>query len=461
MRLCALDIRDFRNIAAASIDPAEQATLVVGPNGQGKTNLLEAIYVLTTLRPLRASRFSELIRFGTGRARVEGLFEIAGARRRIAIEITAEGRTASVDGKKAQNLVDYFGGLSVVAFTPDDLAIIKGGPEGRRRFLDRAVFNRFPGHLDACRTYLRALRQRNHLLRDNADRALVEAFDQALVHAATAVIERRLALIAELQESLARCFESIAPGDGGCRLTYMPLGKTLGARLWRDSARPSRQLIAETLQSALSERLGRDLERGFTSLGPHADDLDIIIGQRAARTFGSQGQQRAVILAFKIAELENLRARVGSPPLLLLDDVSSELDPARNRFLMDYLRNARLQCVLTTTDARLVAPTASAQTRLFTVHQGFFSASRLEEIDASDSASRLEEADDLDSASRLEEAGAPEWSPPAGDSDASRHEADAAPKASPDSPPASPSPDAPEDADKAEEEPPRAAASAS
>ena len=116
---------------------------------------------------------------------------------------------------------------------------------------------------------------------------------------------------------------------------------------------------------------------------------------------------------------------------------------------MDYLRNARLQCVLTTTDARLVAPTASAQTRLFTVHQGFFSASR------------LEEADDLDSASRLEEAGAPEWSPPAGDSDASRHEADAAPSASPDSTPASPSPDAPEDADKAEEEPPRAAASAS
>lgn len=376
MRLCSLDILDFRNIAAARIAPARQTSLVVGPNGQGKTNLLEALYVLTTLRPLRANRFSELIRFGQARARVEGRFELSGAERLVALEITAEGRTAYVDGKKTQNLADYFGGLSVVAFTPDDLAVIKGPPEGRRRFLDRAVFNRFPGHLDASRTYLRALRQRNHLLRSHADRALIAAFDQALAQAGAVVIERRLAFVAELNTRLPACFDSIAPGDGGCTLRYAPLGKSFVTRERPpDLARwhlLGRHFIAEALLHALNDRLGRDLDRGFTSIGPHADDVEIRIGERAARTFGSQGQQRAVVLAFKIAELENLRERIGRPPLLLLDDVSSELDPARNRFLMDYLRAATLQCVLTTTDERLVATAAGRETAFFFVKEGCF-----------------------------------------------------------------------------------------
>lgn len=376
MRLCAIDIHDFRNIAAARLIPARQASLVVGPNGQGKTNLLEALYVLTTLRPLRAGRFSELIRFGQPRARIEGRFELSGAERCIALEITAEGRTAYVDGKKAQNLADYFGGLSVVAFTPDDLAVIKGAPEGRRRFLDRAVFNRFPGHLDASRTYLRALRQRNHLLRRHAERPLIAAFDQALAQAGSAVIERRLAFVAELSDRLSSCFESIAPGDGGCTLRYAPLSKfspLCESPSPKDGAAPPRQaLIAEALLSALSERLARDLERGFTSVGPHADDLEVRIGERAARAFASQGQQRAVVLAFKIAELENLRERIGQPPLLLLDDVSSELDPARNRFLMDSLRAAALQCILTTTDQRLVATAAGQETKFFFVESGHF-----------------------------------------------------------------------------------------
>ncbi|MDR0965998.1 MAG: DNA replication/repair protein RecF [Myxococcales bacterium] len=365
MRLCALELKDFRNIASARLVPASQATLVIGPNGQGKTNLLEALYVLTTLRPLRASRFSELVRFGQPRARIEGRFELAGAERTIALDITAEGRAASVDGKRAQSLTDYFGGLSVVAFTPDDLAVIKGPPEGRRRLLDRAVFNRFPGHLDASRIYLRTLKQRNHLLRTGAARALVEAFDQALVQAGAEVIARRLALIAEMSDRLATSFEAIAPGDGGCALRYAPFSGALKTS--------ELSLIAETFRETLNERIERDLERGFTSIGPHSDDVELRIGGRAARTFASQGQQRAVILAFKIAELENLRARIGVPPLLLLDDVSSELDPARNRFLMDYLRNASLQCLLTTTDERLVASAAMGQdTRAFFVERGQF-----------------------------------------------------------------------------------------
>lgn len=359
MKLLSVRLEDFRNVACASIAPSPGTTVVVGPNGQGKTNFLEALYALATLRPLRTSRFADLVRFGRPVAKVEGDFLIHGARRTIAFHVSREGRTAWVDGKKVQNLQDYFDGVSVVAFTPDDLGVVKGGPEGRRRFLDRAVFNRFPGHLDACRNYLRALRQRNLLVREGGGGSMMEAFDVALASTGALVMARRLDFIRELEARFKEGFEAIAPGDGGASMGYFPLGGATG--LVDGEGRPSLDALRAAFLDALKERLPRDMERGFTSVGPHADDLSIRLGGRSARSFASQGQQRAIVLAFKVAELENLRDRLGAPPLLLLDDVSSELDPERNRYLMDYLSKASLQCVLTTTDERLVRPMAQGE----------------------------------------------------------------------------------------------------
>lgn len=373
MRLLSVAIEDFRNIGTARVEPSSRCTLVVGPNGQGKTNFLEAIYALTTLRPLRTNRFSELIRFGAEKARVEGDFELGGVRRTIALEISRGGRTASVDGKKAQVLSEYFGGVSVVAFTPDDLSVIKGGPEGRRRFLDRAVFNRFPGHLESSREYLRALRQRNLLLREGGDRSVIEAFDRALVTSGSAVIARRAALVRELSKGFHASFEAIAPGDGGALLKYAPLGGKFDSASYEAGQAEALASIQEAFSCLLRERLAADLERGFTSAGPHADDVGISVGGRSARAFASQGQQRALVLAFKIAELENLKARLGVSPLLLLDDVSSELDPERNRFLMNYLHEASLQCILTTTDGSLVAHAAGDGACFLSVSNGIFS----------------------------------------------------------------------------------------
>ena len=147
MLLERLQISDFRNLQAVSLRPSPHATVVVGANGQGKTSLLEAVYFLCTLRPLRANRLSELVRFGTEQSTVTGRFSLGGAEREISVQVSAGIRQAFVDGKKAAKLEDYFGGVSVVAFTPDDLEVVKGGPEVRRAFLDRAVFNRFPAYL--------------------------------------------------------------------------------------------------------------------------------------------------------------------------------------------------------------------------------------------------------------------------------------------------------------------------
>jgi len=357
-----LQIADFRNLEAVSLAPSPHATVVVGANGQGKTSLLEALYFLCTLRPLRANRLSELVRFGTELSRVSGRFTLGGAEREISVQIAAGLRQAFVDGKKAAKLEDYFGGLSVVAFTPDDLAVVKGGPELRRAFLDRAVFNRFPAYLREHRAYQRALKSRNRLLKENAPASYVEAYDEAVARTGARVLVRRRGLLDELGPRAVSAVRAISQlPDVGVGYTALHLG----------AHHPqTEEGLEKALLHALAERLGRDRERGFTSVGPHADDLQLTLGGRSARAYASQGQGRALVLGWKIAEIENVRAAFGRPPLLLLDDVSSELDPDRNAFLMHTVAESRAQVLLTTTDATLVARAAGPDTLWLRVDAG-------------------------------------------------------------------------------------------
>src|SRR5437879_9372453 len=173
--------RSFRNLSEARIELGRRTTVLFGPNGQGKTNFLEACHLLCTLRPLRAQKLAEMVRIGSDPAAlVRGRFELAGGVREVEVEVGREGRNARVDGKPVRDPDELFGGLATVAFTPDDLAVVKGGPEGRRRLLDRAVQNRHPAHLADARDYQRALRSRNELLSQGADPALHEAFEGPL-----------------------------------------------------------------------------------------------------------------------------------------------------------------------------------------------------------------------------------------------------------------------------------------
>jgi len=337
--------------------------VLVGRNGQGKTNLLEAVYFLCTLKPLRAGRLVELVRFGRTSAHVSGVFALAGARREIAVTIQDGLRTACVDGKPVRAVEDYFGGVSVVAFTPDDLAIVKGAPEERRTLLDRAVFNRFPAFLRASRTYLRALRNRNRLLKDGAAPDYLRAYDEALAETGARIVGLRRELLKELAPRAQAAVSSIAQLPE-TQYGYRP------AHLDIDFASADGPALTAALLQALQSRLPRDRERGFTSVGPHADDLDIRLGGQPARAYASQGQARALVLAWKIGEIENLRVALGRSPLLLLDDVSSELDPERNAFLMRYLAGSGAQVLLTTTEPSLVRGAAGADTHWLTVAHG-------------------------------------------------------------------------------------------
>jgi len=297
---------------------------------------------------------------------VSGRFALSGAERDVAVQVDERGREAFVDGKPVRDLSQYFGGVSVVAFTPDDLAVIKGGPDGRRRFLDRAVFNRFPSHLEAARDYARALKQRNRLLKEGAEPTVLDAHNEELARLGARIAVSRAALIAELEPRAAQGFAAIAPEDGPLGLRYEPRDIPAEARGEEEAARAA-------LLLGLRRSTARDVERGFTSVGPHTHDLELLFGDRPARTYASQGQQRAIVLALKIGEIENLRAVLGRAPLLLLDDVSSELDPARNAYLMGYLRASGLQVFLTTTDERLVRPAAGEDARCVSICGGALS----------------------------------------------------------------------------------------
>ena len=365
MRLLDVSTRAFRNLADERVELGRYTTVLYGPNGQGKTNFLEACYLVSTLRPLRAQKLAELIRLGSEEsALVRGRFEMPSGVREIEVEAGREGRSARVDGKPVRDPDELFGGLATVAFTPDDLQVVKGGPEGRRKLLDRAAQNRHPAHLADARQYLRALRSRNELLRQHPQAELIASFDEPLARLGAAVRRRREDVLAELRPHAQEAFAEVARGEASLALSYLAAGRD------SDALAESGGSLEARLLEALRRRLPRDRERGYTSVGPHADDLALLLGERSARTYASQGQSRAIVLAFKIGEIENLRAVQGRAPLLLLDDVSSELDPSRNAFLMQYLGGLDGQVVLTTTDPKLVAKSAGREAVFHAVESG-------------------------------------------------------------------------------------------
>jgi DNA replication and repair protein RecF len=335
--LTELRICDFRNLALVHVEPSARFNVIEGNNGQGKTNLLEAIYLLGALKSFRASINQEMVRFESQQADIRGVVGHEGAERVLRMTVKPRARRLFIDGKSSRNLADSLGQLRVVLFAPEDLSITKGSPSGRRKFLDRAVFNRWPGSLADMRRYDDGLKQRNALLRDDGPDSLLEVFDEQVAEAAARVVSWRQRYLAEyipiFVDSLAEATGGELTGD----LSYVPKVEANDAESFVTALRTSRR---------------KDRARRTTSLGPHVDDLYASLDGRSARSFASQGQHRAFVLAMKIAEIRVLQAGLGFSPLLLLDDVSSELDAGRNAHLMRYLAGDSFggQVFLTTTD---------------------------------------------------------------------------------------------------------------
>ena len=355
MLIRALTSEGFRNLGAITLQPNARFNVFHGENGQGKTNLLEAIYVLATLRSFRTNRLEELVRFAdktaepnplaSGAAHLRARVEHRGVDRVFGVDVTLNPprKQALCDGKAARTS-DYFGGFNVVLFAPEDLRLPKGPPAGRRRFLDRAIWNTYPAYLDEVRTYERVLKHRNAVLRQgdaSGVEELLTIYDERLAAAAAPLLNRRRRYLQAIAPEVERAFSAISGSGLQVALRYLPSPR--GVSTTADDE------LGAIVAHQLTRDRRRDIARGFTHSGPHADDWVLELDGRAAELHASQGQTRALVLALKIAEIQHLESLIGDPPVLLLDDVSSELDAGKNAALFAFLRAAKSQVFISTT----------------------------------------------------------------------------------------------------------------
>jgi len=343
MHIASIEARKFRNLDDVHCDLDTTTTVFVGQNGQGKTNILEALYVCATGKSFRQASPKELVQHGEQSAKLRAVFVRDGVRHDVEVGITPKRRTMRVDGRVLKRTSSLLELLNVVAFFPDDLRIIKGGPEQRRRFLDRAVANAHSSFVDISAAYGKVLKARNALLRqDHVDQALVHVYDTQLVEHGQQIHSLRCETIATLHPDASKLFHSVTrqPAELGFELS----------RGFEAAPDPSMS-YGDAFGIALKEGYPQDRARGATSVGPHRSDVIFELGGQSARAYASQGQQRAIVLALKLAEVEQLAHKHGDAPILLLDDVSSELDKERNAALFGLLERLGSQILVSTTGA--------------------------------------------------------------------------------------------------------------
>ncbi|MDQ3107244.1 MAG: DNA replication/repair protein RecF [Actinomycetota bacterium] len=335
MRVTRLWLTDFRNYTSAELEPdPEGLTVIVGSNGEGKTNLLEAIGYLATLTSFRGAPSEALIRSGSPTAvvRAEGVRD--DRQLLIEAELHATGRDRiQVNRQPLKRARDLLGALRVSVFAPDDLVLVKGGPGERRRFLDDVLVALHPKHDALQRDVDRVLRQRNTLLRQSGGRLSTEightldVWDAKLASAGEALVEAREELLAQLEPEIAKAYDQVAHTAADVCVAYR--------RSW-----------SGPLADAVAASRPDDLRRGVSLVGPHRDDLALAIAGLPGRTHASQGEQRSLALALRLAAHRVVGEVVGAAPVLLLDDVFSELDPDRSEALLTHLPPG--QALLTT-----------------------------------------------------------------------------------------------------------------
>lgn len=342
MRVKSLKLQNFRNYESAVITPDAGVTVFTGQNAQGKTNIIEALHLCCLGRSHRTPRDEELIRWGSECAQVktetlqqDGTHEVS----ILLAKRAKKKKTVRIGSRQADRIGELLGHVCGVLFAPEDLQIVKSGPAERRRFIDMELSQLRPSYFYALQRAVRALNQRNALLKEIArDGSLVrtlDMWDEQLASCGGEIVRNRREAVAQLSGMAKAAHSALTSGREELSIRYI-----------------SQAAEAENPEMALLERLhaarSEDLRRMTTTVGVHRDDLHISIDGKEARTFGSQGQQRSAVLSLKLAELELAEKERGEAPILMLDDVMSELDPTRRRQLLE--RIDRVQTFVTCTD---------------------------------------------------------------------------------------------------------------
>lgn len=327
-------VRGFRNIRELVFEPSPRLNVISGDNGHGKTSLIEALYVVATSRSFRAEKLRELVQEGSDQSVIRAEIVEDQLEREQRAVLTGARRSVLINGKRPETLSAYAVQTPVVVFHPGDLELSSGSAALRRTLLDRVGLFLDPGSADARSNYQKSQRERQRILEERGPRAReLDAYEAVIAEHGVRLSEARSLAASRVIENLKPAFERIAAPGLALTAEYRPGGTT----------------DAEEFRKALAERRPWDLRRRSATFGPHRDELELSIDGRSARRHASQGQQRLLALALKLAELSCVRDCRGAHPILLLDDVSSELDPGRTGAVYEFLKLSDDQVFVTTT----------------------------------------------------------------------------------------------------------------
>jgi DNA replication and repair protein RecF len=382
MQLLTLQARNFRNFDRLELACAPRFNIVLGDNGQGKTNILESIYVLGQLRSFRGVGRTELTRWGAEVVSLQGMVEHPAHSGKLTLSMSWNGqrRMLKVQGREVQRSIDYLGHLNVLVFAADSVQVIKGSPEGRRRLLDRALVSLQPSYLSLLQRHQVILKHRNRLLKGSkVDRASLDVWNTKFAEVGAEIIRARGCYLQRLNRQLGRLSALKLGSPTALQMQYQPAlaAGSETQEAWGHSCSD----LASTIQRMLEgiARVERDELRAHMSLlGPQRDDVRFILEGYDLKNYGSQGEQRLAVLLILIGMLEDLEAALGTPAIVLLDDMVAELDRRRRGLLWEFLQNMRAQVFISGTEmtADLQALCAAVpETQVWKVDAGTVAAS--------------------------------------------------------------------------------------
>ncbi|XEC95016.1 DNA replication/repair protein RecF [Paenibacillus tarimensis] len=365
MFLKTIALQNYRNYGQIELRTDSQVNLFVGPNAQGKTNLLESIFALALSKSHRTSKDKELIGWHADTAHIHGEVDKKYGTVKLDLTFSAQGKKAKINGLEQRKLSDFVGTLNVVMFAPEDLEIVKGTPGIRRRFLDMEIGQVQPGYLHTLQQYGKVLLQRNNYLKSAspgaAAQTMLDVWNTQLAEYGVKIIKKRQSFIHKLERWAGTIHSGITAGSEKLRIVYRPSIEI------NDS--PEESVLFEQFMIKLTQVKDQELRRGVTLVGPHRDDMVFFINDKEAQIYGSQGQQRTTALSLKLAEIELIHEEIGEYPLLLLDDVLSELDQNRQTQLIETFQR-KVQTFITTTGLDSVDLSKLQDTRVYQVRNG-------------------------------------------------------------------------------------------
>lgn len=366
MYLEHIDLLDYRNYTTCDVSFSKGINVFLGENAQGKTNLMEAIYVLAMTRSHRTSNDKELIAWNKDISKISGRVHKKNTQFPLEILLSNKGKKAKFNHLEQRKLSDYVGHLNVILFAPEDLAIVKGAPSVRRRFIDMEIGQINSIYLHHLVNYQHILKQRNHYLKQlmvgkQKDQTFLEVLTEQLCTHGAYLLKERTSFVQKLENWAAPIHQEITQGKEQLRIVYQPnVEGTNGSDLDQNYVDLMEQFV---------KGKKREMDQGNTLYGPHRDDLQFFVNEQNMQIFGSQGQQRTTALSIKLAEIDFIHEEVGEYPILLLDDVLSELDEDRQTHLLTAIQD-KVQTFLTTTSLDGIKKHVLRHPRTFIVKNG-------------------------------------------------------------------------------------------